>query len=51
MTDTSTKQDMQSKAEKVSPTNQDEPKRNNRKRNRRDSKNLERDSDLSLIHI
>ena len=45
MTNKSTNQDIQSNSEKVTPTNQDEPKRNNRKRNRRDSKNLERDSD------
>tara|TARA_Y100001970_G_scaffold217138_1_gene265882 strand:- start:2599 stop:3207 length:609 start_codon:yes stop_codon:yes gene_type:complete len=45
MTDTPTKKDNQSKPEKVISGSQDESKRGNRKRNRRDSKNLERDSD------
>ena len=45
MTDTPTKKENQSFSAKASTSNQDETKKNNRKRNRRDSKNLERDSD------
>ena len=45
MTNSPTKQDNQPNNEKINSVNQDEPKRNSRKRNRRDSKNLERDSD------
>ena len=49
MTDTPTKQEMQSKVDSVPaamPVEQKKNNRNDRKRNRRgDSKNLERDSD------
>ena len=46
MTDTPTKQEIQSKNDNVPGAMPSEPKKNNRKRNKRgDSKNLERDSD------
>ena len=45
MTDTPTNQVNPAESEKTSAFKQDEPKKSNKKRNRRDSKNLERDSD------